>query len=121
MKRPAALSLSITGRASRYFNFAASACQLDCLGAGVVGVVMVLHWVVCGRLISDLGVRPDGALFDGSTPVLSDCEEPNYTGWRLYRDRSFLTLAAAMALGLFAQIGPIAHLFSIPVVPLGAQ
>ena len=96
------------------------------LGAGVVGVVTVLCIeFVCQRYLnftpSDLGVRPDGALFDGSTPVLSDCEEPNYTGWRLYRDRSCLTLAAAMVLGLFAQIGPIAHLFSIPVVPLGAQ
>ena len=35
------------------------------------------------------------------------------------RDRAFLTLAAAMALGLFAQIGLIAHLFSLLVPALG--
>ena len=33
----------------------------------------------------------------------------------------FITLAAGMALGLFAQIGLIAHLFSLLVPPLGAQ
>ncbi|HYZ34250.1 MAG TPA: hypothetical protein VE684_18430, partial [Crenalkalicoccus sp.] len=32
-----------------------------------------------------------------------------------------LTLATATALGLFAQIGPIAHLFSLLAGPLGAQ
>ena len=39
----------------------------------------------------------------------------------LWRDRRFLTLAAGMALGLFAQIGLIAHLFSLLVPALGAQ
>ena len=39
----------------------------------------------------------------------------------LWRDRRFLTLAAGMALGLFAQIGLTAHLFSLLVPALGAQ
>ena len=34
---------------------------------------------------------------------------------------AFVTLAAAMALGLFAQIGLLAHLFSLLVPALGAQ
>jgi MFS family permease len=38
--------------------------------------------------------------------------------WRNFR---FLTLAAGMALGLFAQIGLLAHLFSLLVPALGAQ
>jgi hypothetical protein len=38
----------------------------------------------------------------------------------LVRDRRFLTLAAGMALGLFAQIGLVAHLFSLLVPSLGA-
>jgi len=42
-------------------------------------------------------------------------------GALLWRDISFLTLAAGMALGLFAQIGLIAHLFSLLVPALGAQ
>lgn len=39
----------------------------------------------------------------------------------LWRDLRFLTLAGAMALGLFAQIGLIAHLFSLLVPTLGDQ
>jgi MFS family permease len=38
----------------------------------------------------------------------------------LWRDLGFLTLAAGMALGLFAQIGLIVHLFSLLVPALGA-
>jgi hypothetical protein len=34
-------------------------------------------------------------------------------GWALWRDPKFLTLSAGMALGLFAQIGLITHLFSL--------
>jgi len=38
-----------------------------------------------------------------------------------WRDRRFLTLCAGMALGLFAQIGLIAHLYSLLVPVMGAQ
>ncbi|WP_313371399.1 MFS transporter [Achromobacter animicus] len=40
---------------------------------------------------------------------------------KLRRDRAFVTLAAGMALGLFAQIGLIAHLLSLLAPILGAQ
>jgi hypothetical protein len=39
----------------------------------------------------------------------------------LWRDRAFLTLAAGMAMGLFAQIGLLAHLFTLLTPALGAQ
>jgi MFS family permease len=39
----------------------------------------------------------------------------------LWRDARFITLAAGAALGLFAQIGLIAHLFSLLVPALGTQ
>ncbi len=39
----------------------------------------------------------------------------------MWRDLRFLTLSAGMALGLFAQIGLIAHLFSVLVPALGGQ
>jgi MFS family permease len=42
-------------------------------------------------------------------------------GTLLWRSRAFATLAAAMALGLFAQVGLIAHLFSLLVPALGPQ
>ncbi|WP_254555469.1 hypothetical protein, partial [Salmonella enterica] len=40
---------------------------------------------------------------------------------RASADRRFITLAAGMALGLFAQIGLIAHLFSILVPQVGER
>lgn len=40
---------------------------------------------------------------------------------KLRQDRAFVTLAAGMALGLFAQIGLIAHLLSLLAPILGAQ
>jgi MFS family permease len=42
-------------------------------------------------------------------------------GKRPWRDWRFLTLATGMTLGLFAQIGLLAHLFSLLVPALGAQ
>ena len=39
----------------------------------------------------------------------------------LWRDRRFITLAAGMAAGLFAQIGLLAHLFSIMVPVIRPQ
>jgi hypothetical protein len=42
-------------------------------------------------------------------------------GLLLWNDIAFLTLAAGMALGLFAQIGLVAHLFSLMTPVLGAQ
>ena len=42
-------------------------------------------------------------------------------GRQLWRDRQFLTLSAAMTFGLFAQIGLVAHLFSLLVPALGPQ
>jgi hypothetical protein len=42
-------------------------------------------------------------------------------GRLLWRDWRFITLAGGMAIGLFAQIGLIAHLFSLLVPALGAQ
>ncbi len=86
-KRPAALSLAYNGSSLGGVLFSplwvALIAELGfALGAGVVGVVTVLCiGFVCRRYLNlTLGVRPDGALFDGSTPELSDCEEPNYPG-----------------------------------------
>ncbi|MFI4930474.1 MAG: MFS transporter [Burkholderiales bacterium] len=42
-------------------------------------------------------------------------------GSLLWRDRRFQTLALGMAIGLFAQIGLLAHLFALLVPVLGAQ
>jgi MFS family permease len=63
---------------------------------------------------------------DGDAPgttfvsVTSTAAKP-LPGRQLSRDWRFVTLAAGMALGLFAQIGLLAHLFSLLVPALGAR
>ena len=59
-----------------------------------------------------------GAEPTGSTSQQSPSAKP-LLGKLLCRDRMFLTLATGMALGLFAQIGIIAHLYSLLVAALG--
>lgn len=88
------------------------------VGAAMVAVVALLAATVLGRTPAAMGLAPDGgpiqapnaAAVAGPAPVAN-----------LRRDAGFVTLAAGMALGLFAQIGLIAHLFSLLVPALGSQ
>ena len=94
--------------------------------AALLGLVMVvtvglLSALVFARTPESLGQGPDGAAGASKAPARQDPAPRRRPGSALYRDRAFLTLAAGMALGLFAQIGLIAHLFSILVPALGAQ
>ena len=85
----------------------------------------VTMWVLADAVFSrtpqQMGLTPDGDA-PGAPPasVTSPTAQP-LPGALLWRDRRFLTLAAGMALGLFAQIGLVAHLFSLLVPALGAQ
>ena len=96
------------------------------LAATVIAAIMVTTlWLLAARVFSQTpelrGVRPDGD--EPGTPaagVTSPAARP-LPGALLWRDRRFITLSAAMTLGLFAQIGLIAHLFSLLVPALGAQ
>jgi hypothetical protein len=97
------------------------------LAAFAIGLIMIVTvWVLANRYFSktpeQMGLVPDGDAFDGSTvvSVTSPLAIP-LPGKQLWRNRQFITLAAGMALGLFAQIGLLAHLFSLLVPPLGAQ
>lgn len=96
------------------------------LAASVIAVVMGLTlWVLADRVFSrtpeGLGLRGDsdepGAM---AISVTSPSARP-LPGALLWRDRRFVTLCAGMALGLFAQIGLIAHFYSLLVPALGAQ
>jgi Major Facilitator Superfamily len=96
------------------------------LAAAAIGVVVaVTMWVLADRVFSRtpeaMGLMPDG---DGPgtapTSITSPVARP-LPGTLLWRDVTFLTLAAGMAFGLFAQIGLVAHLFSLLSPALGAQ
>ncbi len=128
-KRPAALSTAYNGASIGgvifspvwvaligWLGFPLAAAMV---GAVMVGTVAVLAVTVLARTPESMGQLPDGETAhvaagimtgDGAAPVVS-----------LWRDSSFLTLAAGMALALFAQIGLLAHLVSLLVPALGTQ
>ncbi len=129
--RPAALAMAYNGASIGGVIF--SPLWVAAIGlvgfqnaAAALGLVMVLTIAVLATKVFSrtpqlMGLAPDGdAPGVASTAVTSSAARP-LPGRLLWRNLTFLTLAAGMALGLFAQIGLIAHLFSLLVPALGAQ
>jgi MFS family permease len=129
--RPAALALAYNGgsvggivfsplwvAAIGALGFPAAACAV---GAVMIVTMWTLADAVFSRTPERMGSRPDGdapgAPADAPTPPAA---RP-LPGSLLWHDFRFVTLCAGMALGLFAQIGLMAHLFSLLVPALGAQ
>jgi hypothetical protein len=88
-----------------------------------IGAIMIMGvWMLADHLFArapaDMGLAPDG---DAPAAVMRKPVVDAPPVRSLWRDRRFVTLAAAMALGLFAQIGLIAHLVSLLVPALGVQ
>src|SRR5512139_378136 len=129
--RPAALSMAYNGASIGGVVFsplwvAAIAFMSFPVAAPAIAVVTaVTIWLLADLMLSktpqQLGLMPDGGAGGTSAiPVTSPSAKP-LPGSRLWCDLRFLTLTAGMALGLFAQIGLIAHLFSLLVPAFGAQ
>src|SRR5215472_11674092 len=80
-------------------------------------------WPTTAQASAALSFRRCGLVLSASSafrwPQVSSARP--LPGTQLWADGRFITLAAGMALGLFAQIGLIAHLFSLLVPALGAQ
>lgn len=129
--RPAALAMAYNGGSVGGIIFsplwvAAVGALGFPLAAASVGLLMVLcTWLIAGRLLfrtpREMDLAPDGDA-PGLPPasVTSATARP-LPGSLLWRDFRFLTLAAGMTFGLFAQIGLTAHLFSLLAPALGAQ
>jgi hypothetical protein len=129
--RPAALAAAYNGASIGGVVFSPLwATAIGLVGfasaAAVIGLIMIVTvWLLAdayySRTPEQMGLLPDG---DGGgvgvTPVISLSARP-LPGRQLLCDRRFLTLAVGMALGLFAQIGLLAHLFSLLVPRFGAE
>lgn len=128
--RPAALGTAFNGASVGGIVFAPLwqilIVRLDLLGAAcVMGVAMTgILWWSTGRFLratpESLGVLPDGisARF-AEVPEPEAPRQPLPAGSAVWTDRRFLTLSAAFALGLFAQIGIIVTLVLVAAPMLG--
>jgi MFS family permease len=128
--RPAALAMAYNGASiggvvfSPLWVVAIGSLGFPTAAAAIGLITTATMWVLADLYLSrvphQLGMTPDGeALGKPATSVTAPTTRP-LPGSLLWRDLRFLTLAAGMALGLFAQIGLIAHLFSLLVPAFGA-
>ena len=127
--RPAALSMAYNGASIGGVLFSPLwAAAIGWLGfpaaAALVGVLVAatICWLaarVFARTPDTMGLAPDGDAPAEPRPAAAVSARRDRPGPLLWRDPRFLTLAGGMALGLFAQIGLIAHLFSLLVPALG--
>lgn len=133
--RPAALSMAYNGAsiggvvfsplwvvliASIGFTF-----TVITISTVMVLIVVILSAAIFSKTPEQLNQAPDGDKADLAVNVQA-IETPSLpkqtaTPENFWKNRHFVTLAAGMALGLFAQIGLIAHLFSIFTPVMGAQ
>jgi MFS family permease len=128
--RPAALGMAYNGASLGGVVFSplwvAAIAAIGFLpSAAAIGCATILIvWLLTDRLFSrslaTLGLAADG---DTHNAAVADAPPGAKArpGALLWRDPRFITLAAGMAIGLFAQIGLLAHLFSLLVPALGRQ
>jgi hypothetical protein len=125
--RPLALSMAYNGSSIGGVVFsplwvAAIAVLGFPIAAAVIGLATIVTiWVLAAMFFAkspeQLGLMADGDPAQLLPPPPPSTEAPR--GAALWRNVKFITLAAGMAAGLFAQIGLLAHLFSLLVPPLG--
>jgi hypothetical protein len=126
--RPAALSSAYNGSSVGGVVFSPLwAAAIGLIGfpwaTVAIGLVMIITiWVLADAYYAkrpeQMGLSADGDAthFETAPPIGRPVPDS-----QLWRDRRFITLAAGMTLGLFAQIGLLAHLFSLLVPTLGEQ
>lgn len=129
--RPAALSMAYNGASiggvlfSPLWVAAIAQVGFPAAAAGIGLVTVVVMWLLADLLFratpESLGLAPDGPALAAAPAAAPAPFAAPLPGRALWRNIRFVTLAAGMALGLFAQIGLIAHLFSLLVPALGAQ
>jgi len=129
--RPAALAMAYNGGNIGGVVFSPLwAAAIAAVGfpaaATAIGLVMAITmWILADLVFSrtpqQMGLMPDGDE-RGPRPasVTSSAARP-LPGLSLWSDLKFVTIATGMALGLFAQIGLIVHLFSLLVPALGTS
>ncbi len=129
--RPAALGMAYNGGSvggiifSPLWVTAIAALGFVPAATAVALAMLVTLWLLAARVFTrtpaTMGQRPDGDAQDVPAAIVTSPAARPLPGAQLWRDRRFITLAAGMTLGLFVQIGLVAHLYSLLVPALGAQ
>jgi MFS family permease len=91
------------------------------IGVAMVVVVWFLASHYFARTPAEMSLAPDGDTPGAPSIAVTSVHARPLPGALLWRDFGFVTLAAGAALTLFAQIGLIAHLYSLMVPVLGRQ
>jgi len=130
-KRPAALAAAYNGSSIGGVVFSPLwVAAIGLLGfpraAIAIGLVVVVTiWILADLYYSktpeSLGQHPDGDAPQAVATALSMPPAKPLPNTQVWKDWRLVTLAAGMALGLFAQIGLLAHLFSLLVPAIVAQ
>lgn len=91
------------------------------IGLATVITVLVLAKAFFAQTPQQMGLAPDGDAPGAPASSVTSPRAKPLPGSLLWRDMSFITLAAGAALSLFAQIGLITHLYSLLVPALGKE
>ena len=87
--------------------------------------MLAILWFLSPRYFArtpeQIALKPDGDAPGDLPSVVTSVHAKPLPGGFLWRDWRFVTLSAAMAFGLFAQIGLISHLYSLLAPTLGSQ
>jgi len=129
--RPAALGMAYNGGSVGGILFSPlwvgtiAAIGFPSAAALIAAVMLATIWFLARTVFlhtpTTLGVAPDGDLPGVTQTAISAPWARPLPGSTLWRNRQFLTLAGAMTLGLFAQIGLMAHLYAMLMPVMGAQ
>jgi MFS family permease len=129
-RRPAALSTAYNGASVGGIVFSPLWVALIAAvgfpaAAALVGATMVATlWLLSHRYLrlkpEDVGAQPDGDGAGQAQAVIDSVVPAVRPGRYLWTSRAFVTYASGFAIGLFAQVGIIAHLISLLVPALGA-
>lgn len=129
--RPAALGLAFNGGSVGSIVFSPLwVALITAVGftaaASAIALVMLITVVVLAQCVfsktpQGLGVQADGDVPGTPVTIVTSRHATPLPGALLWRDRAFITLAAGMALGMFAQLGLTVHLYSLLAPAMGAQ
>lgn len=129
--RPAALAMAYNGASAGgilmapLWVFAIGWIGFPLAALAIGAAVVIVMWLLASRVFAhspaSLGQVPDGDAPGPQAVSVTSVHAVPLPGGAIWRDRSFLTLTIGTSLALFAQVGLLAHLFSLVVPALGPR